>query len=368
MSSSVILRKSRFTEFRQITELLAHAPGEVEPAQLEGLFRDALAGHVQRLRDTYQACLGRLPEAAFGNVDYPDSDAAARHLAASLTCDEFLNSIASQLAASYPTAPRKFFLHIPKTAGSSVKVGFDKSGNYFVWDLSFDRRDVLLGEKSWGWLFQQLGFQHVLHSRPIIIAGHVEARALLNRRVVRSFDDVFTVVRHPEEMVVSALNYAFTTIIEKPGREDAIRFGSWVEAAGFEVPSSREEVTADMVEAILLSGSIGFEWSRILHRYLSLDETISGALDAISVLDMDVVDFGGLIEYMKSRHDIELPVENRSHHFVPDFASLSRRARIHVLSEICREDLALYDVLVRLMDDDGVLRPARDLTCRSFAV
>jgi hypothetical protein len=152
-------------------------------------------------------------------------------------------------------------------------------------------------------------------------------------------------------------------LIEHPGRKDARHFQRWVESAGYAAPTSPEDVTAAMAEAVLFSEGLTAEWRGLLLTYLSLDQTIEGALNAIAMLDMDVVEMAGLDRYMHREFDLALPTRNESMKFVPDFGSLSPKSRQHILNEICKDDLVLYDTLVSHMEhgDDGVLRPLRDL-------
>lgn len=362
MSTSPLLQRSRFARFAEIAALLAESDVAVQDVQtLEALFFNALEGRSQHVRDTYLACLERLPEAGVDQPDYPDRRTAARHLACSLTSDEYLSEFVRITTTAFLDAPRIFFLHVPKTAGSSVRAAFQSGGEHFVWDVSYGNRDVLVQERGWPWLFRELACQSAEPGRSIAVTGHMTAATLLTPGRVRDGDRAFTVVRRPEEAVVSALNYAFTRVLDHAGRADAHIFGGWIQRAGFMLPASPEDVTQEMAEAVLLAPDLSAEWSRLLLRYISPDGTIAGALNAASTLHMDVVTMGALPDYMASQFDLPLPVTNASRRFIPEFAALSRRAQIYVLSEICREDLALYDVVVRLMGDDGVLRPARDL-------
>ncbi|HKT53782.1 MAG TPA: hypothetical protein VJP88_04980 [Caulobacteraceae bacterium] len=360
MSTSAAFERSRFAQFGEIAALLAERDEAVrDEATLEGLFFAALEGQSQHVRDTYLACLERPPEAGVDLAAYPDRRAAAGHLARAVMSDEFLGEFVRIATTAFPDAPRTFFLHIPKTAGSSVRTAFQEGGCHFVWDVSYANRAVLVEERGWPWLFRELGRQSAEPRRGIAVTGHMTAASLLTPGRVRDGDRAFTVVRRPEEAVVSALNYTFTTVLNHPGRADADAFGGWIRKAGFALPASPQDVTPEMAEAVLLAPDLSAEWSRLLLRYLSPDGTIAGALNAASTLRMDVVAIEALRDYMASQFQLPLPLTNTSHRFIPEFAALGRRARIHVLSEICREDLALYDVLVRLMGDDGVLQLGR---------
>jgi hypothetical protein len=359
--------KSRFSDFRDIAEFLAsNIERNLDKTQLEFLLLRSMHAEHQRVRDTYQACLGRLPDPGFATKFYRNSAGAAAHLADCLRCEEFLGRLIELLTSSYQSAPRRFFLHIPKTGGSSIKVAFDARGEDFVWDTAFTAEEGLLAEKGWGWLYKQIGLQHLNPSRPIVFAGHMDVQTLLRSPgLVRSHDRAFTVVRRPQDAVVSALNYAFTVVLNHRDRYDAGVFRSWIQEAGFSPPRSREEVSAAMIEATLFSRGLVEEWSKLLVRYLSPDGAIQGVLGAIVTLDMHVVDVSVVNEYALSEFNLELPRENRSEVFVPDFESLSRQAQSHILGQICPEDLGLYEMLRTLMGDKGVLIPHEDIQLKS---
>ena len=53
-------------------------------------------------------------------------------------------------------------------------------------------------------------------SDALFVYGHIKLTWLISQDLVRPFDDCFTIVRDPEEMVLSQVNYVLTRFFARP--------------------------------------------------------------------------------------------------------------------------------------------------------
>lgn len=87
-------------------------------------------------------------------------------------------------------------------------------------------------------------FSRIGQSQPeyIKLSGHRTIRELFNDGIVRSTDRLFTVIRDPNEMFVSLINYILTRIIDDPGAHDSIHFAHYFKEAHIDLPDSIDAV------------------------------------------------------------------------------------------------------------------------------
>lgn len=129
--------------------------------------------------------------------------------------EEFQRGIIPLALHAFPEKRRLIFVHIPKSAGSNLtaKVG----GRY-------PSLPHTLSDRAWtppAALFTRLkSFVTDLHWSDTVYAhGHNTLQWFIAHRLIRSKDHVFTVLRDPQGLVISQINFVLTRMMED--QEDA---------------------------------------------------------------------------------------------------------------------------------------------------
>lgn len=355
---------SLYRNFSDIIESLAKIdPDSVLSAEtLTHHFTSELKGHKQHVRDTYQACLGRLAEPQFAVTKYASSKTAAKHIVTALTCPEFLIRVPQMLQQTFPQVPRTFFLHIPKTGGSDVIQRFQSQG-WFVWHDSWKDPEWLSEAGGVAALLKNIIDFSASETQHITFGGHFTISDLVRENHCRSYDNVFTIIRHPEEMIVSALNYYIMAMIDCPTRSDGRLWRSWLEGTGITPPDCDEDVTMKMVECLLFHPGFSRECENMILRHLSTDGTLSSAIENIKIYNVHVVGNEAANEFLHREFDVMPSAirHNISRRFVHHFDELPKKWRLHARTMLFPVDFSLFSLLADAMGNDGVVRPMRDL-------
>ena len=123
-----------------------------------------------------------------------------------LHSQRFQKNIISNILHAYPEKSRIIFLHIPKCAGSDLQGHLARQHpfvTYYWCEESWTRKADLFYELCN--LVRELAFSH-----SILVSGHVSLDYYASRGLIRPADRIFTVIRDPLEIAISAINYLLT--------------------------------------------------------------------------------------------------------------------------------------------------------------
>ena len=194
----------------------------------------------------------QLEYAAFGEVtgeprheEMWNSDIARDYLNSLLRSARFQQDIAARTLRAFPEKRRIFFVHIPKCAGTDLLSHLT---------LKYPRIRERWREHAWfdlEKLFRAVSdlVREVALSDAILMSGHVPLDYYIGAALLRPSDRVFTVVRDPVDISISAVNYVITRLQSNVGASvPDVDVKDWLCALGIDaVPA---EMTPQFVNDI----------------------------------------------------------------------------------------------------------------------
>ncbi len=190
---------------RSLFEVFAtYDPAHGLDGLLAGLNVDGIAP-----RHIYTAILGRPPE-SLQACRMPDAFNARDHMRGALKSPEFQRKIIALILNAYPEKHRLLFLHVPKCAGTDLRIGLS---------LRFPVLDIGLTRPEWTSREQLYEAVHeaavaLRYSNSLLMHGHIRIGDALKQELVRPTDTIFTVIRDPVEIILSNVNYIITRILQ----------------------------------------------------------------------------------------------------------------------------------------------------------
>jgi hypothetical protein len=309
-------------------------------------------------RDVYQVCLNRLPEfrPAPDDWQYANDRERAEHIVATLTCTEFRQSLVANVSATMPWVRRLFFVHIPRTAGTSVGRTIASHSELLVWHESyvndewFNRAMERLGCDPLTYAIRFLA-QFCTPGTPLLVMGHVPVSVLLSERLLRARDEVFTIVRPPLEIILSNLAYMVEVALGPSEAPDAIDWREWFRCLGCKARNPTEMQPQDFGR-IVRSARFGEEYGNPINRYLSLEEDPRSVADLMAYLNIKVLTAGTVSQYLRERLGVTKPLR------------LDNASNVGVRKRLVAEDMAF--IRKHLIDKDLYLWRRYDEATRSF--
>lgn len=122
--------------------------------------------------------------------------------------DDFQSGILPLVLNAYPEKKRLLFVHIPKCAGTDLRLHLERRFASFAAILAVGWRTPK--EELYRGLRQLV--LELRRSDTIFVYGHMRLGACVKTRIVRPCDRIVTVVREPEDIVVSHLNFVLSQI------------------------------------------------------------------------------------------------------------------------------------------------------------
>ena len=159
-------------------------------------------------RQLYAAALGRRPE-NLRAAQIPAGYIARDHLRGVLRSPEFQSKAIRLLLDAYPEKQRLLFVHVPKCAGTDLRIALSDR---------YPSLDSGLGDPVWtshAKLFETI-HRVALNARfsdTILLHGHVRLLRAVEDGLIRPHDRVISVIRDPLEIVISQVNYVITRIL-----------------------------------------------------------------------------------------------------------------------------------------------------------
>ncbi len=194
-------------------------PAPADPASLFRLFNcyektRGLSSILYRsdFRNTRRAQLDYAVYGEFGSDIIPGrswtEQEARDHLESLLYSARFQRHIITHVLRAFPEKRRFIFLHIPKCAGtdltSHLETRHPAVSKYWAEESWTKKADLFLSLAN---LIRDLQF-----SSSIFASGHVTLNYYSEHRLIRPADRIFTVIRDPVEIAISAVNYLLTRL------------------------------------------------------------------------------------------------------------------------------------------------------------
>ncbi len=295
------------------------------------------------------AVLGRLPE----NIHYAgltrDHFDARAYFTALLLSTEFQAGIVPNLLGAFPEKPRRFFVHVPRCGGTSLgetlalhacTIPHNALGARWVSGRGFldSVADICRGIPSY---------------EAIHVSGHYTLRFVIDGKLARFGDSIWTTVRPASELVLSYMNYILTVIDSDPefSRPDT---RLWSGLLGLRVPLSR-------LSPAQLRGLLPrmIREDQLLPRDLLChflgDGTAPSAVDLLAAGDVEVINSARLDQWREQRWQVPAPPwRNRSRSFFQwsDLHDGERRR----IGSLIRQDVALCRIIRAASSDALAVR------------
>lgn len=311
-------------------------------------------------RDVYQACLGRLPEFETSLLDwsYESPHERAAHIAACLTCTEFRTNFLDIVTRALPDERRIFFVHIPRTAGTSVQMLLERDYGGPIWhdsyadDAWFARKLAKVDCEPLAFTIRLLA-QLADPTSPLLLLGHVPLSVLLSRDLIRAGDQVFTIIRAPDAIVQSNLSYIVDVVTGDSDAPDAVDWRVWLAEIGCTIRGS-EQLSATALRRILRSERFAREYANPLTRYLAIGDQPDSVPGALNLVNGRALTIRTLPDFLSATFGTTkaLPMENQSESRAHEL--LGEDDLLFIRSELCAHDEPLW---ARYDEESGTFRP-----------
>jgi hypothetical protein len=290
------------------------------------------------------AVLGRLPQDIYysGLAAAPFEPAA--YFRSLLLGAEFQSNIVSNLLGAYPEKPRRFFVHIPRSGGTSL-------GETLATHCCTIAHNAIGPEWCSGEAFLQCvakTCRDIAAHDAIHVSGHYTLRFIVESGLARFGDSVWTSVRAPQDIVLSYMNYVLTLMQEDDAalRPDT---RTWAKQLGLDGPlgTPSPERLRTLLARMLRDDTL---LPRNLLCHFLGNGTADSALDLMAAADIEVIDSARLDTWREQRWAVAPPPwANRSRRFYT-WDSLSDGERRQI-SALIRQDVALYRAIATSMGD-----------------
>lgn len=265
-----------------------------------------------------------------------------------LTSTAFQKNVKDLLLNAFPEKKRRFFIHVPKCAGTDLSAHL--SARFPAIHQSLTSRDYSSQHRLFGELSQLIRIIPFFDF--VLVHGHMNLGAVLEARLLRPVDEMFTTLRNPIDITLSQTNYILTRIMQDAERG---AFGpdsrTWLHEVGLAVAPA--DVTRPMLDDLRLSllrdGSI--------NRPDTMCEWLGGGdaqevVDRLSELDAEVTTTRHYAGWLAGRWQIQSGT--RRNESVP---FLKREdlgpADLDYLHDISVQDRKLYADVEKRIDDAG---------------
>jgi hypothetical protein len=320
----------------QIFEALAAADGYSAGLQRLGEgFKCAGAPRLKRFY--YEEIMGRSPETASKAREIVDSPYDC--IREMLCSNEFMASHEVLFQRAFPNLIREFFLHVPKSGGTTVLQAFQSDDRFCPLHIfpGFDN----------GWFGDRLGYlrnvilrlQHP-NTQYVFMYGHPSASRVIDGGLKRGWDNVFTVLRDPIDACLSWVNYVLTQFCENPDHADVVLWRQRVEMS--DQSSLLDRATAvELVPKIL---------ERIVpdnpaSNLLGIEPHLGSVIETAAILGLKMIRFEQIDDYIRFRGIAQFNRMNVSKRFI-EFSELDQRVRL-MMYDKSAEDIKLYDWFTR---------------------
>jgi hypothetical protein len=320
------------------------------------------------VRDVYYICLNRLPETpSAATMVYETRAACARHIAECLSSREFRYRLPELIATSLPHLQRQFLVHIPRTGGTSLRRLIEDRCGILTWNESyvdldwFDWEASAHGTSGSAFMLRFLSQFGRREPPAFIYTGHYHLGSLITRQLIRPQDRVLAVLRDPREVVISTVNYILTVASNQTRSPDAVDWTFWLQSLDAEwqpgIPPS-----AALIKQLVRSERFHADHHDMMTRYLSLDGTLQGALDATMITACQTIWVDRIGTYAREVLGINEAIgrENSSNDIVRQTGALTPALKKFIDQSLCPLDRELVQRLPQSLWMQSPDRPTRD--------
>ena len=295
----------------------------------------------------FQSILGRQPDSLKASRK-PDSYNARNHIRGALHSEEFQRKIISLMLAAYPEKQRLLFVHVPKCAGTDLRIGL--SARYPTLGLGLTSPEWTSRQQLYDAIHQAaVGMQF---SDTILLHGHERLAGAVDRVMVRPTDTIITVIRDPVEISLSNINYIITRILQdQESGEEAPDTKGWRHALGIDhLPKEMpDEFIAQLAETMLHNPTISLPNSIC---YWLGNGDVQSVIKRLVLNDVEVTNTKHYTAWLRERWGIARAAKaNESRKFVTE-------DHIHdddrkFIESITANDREVYELLSRQIDESG---------------
>ncbi len=276
-----------------------------------------------------------------------DSGDQGKRLALSLVRSrEFQSNLIGFVIQAFPEKRRLSFVHIPKCGGTTVNALL---GRKFPWLNEHLIEPAWTDEKG---LFRALRMiaDRVQKSEFLFISCHHNIRWFLGQGIHRAGDRMFTVIRHPYEIVFSQVNYMIKRFRQDPNLT-APDTRDWAKQLGpdrFEGPWDNGRAKSIAIEL--------FDNARLtrhdLLRYYLGDGQVQGALEDIRKSGIEIVSLDSLDRWLEEEWGVRTALKENQSEPILKIQDLDI-ARTTKLIENCAEEVGFHDFLLKVHASPG---------------
>jgi hypothetical protein len=263
-----------------------------------------------------------------------------------LTSEEFRRGVVRNFLNAFPEKARLLFVHIPKCAGSDLAANLSR--RYWPVVGTMDNPHWMTIEQRLNYLREQVLAVPFVDS--FLLRGHVRLRYYVNQGLIRPGDQIFTIVRNPVDLVVSAINYRLTRLSNDPtGKTPDTRM--WLGEMGikqFPADASDEDLVAFGRRMLRMPRVVG---SNTLCNALGNGDAAS-ALDNIAASDIEITDITRYEAWLRDRWAITSSARANTSRKYLTTATLAPAERA-LIEEKTQEDQVLFAQLTRQLDACG---------------
>lgn len=224
-----------------------------------------LAEEVSDVDDAYVVCLGRpIDEVAIKHG--VRTEPVGKVIKDMLESDELREQVTQRILRRHAEVRRGFYIHVPKTAGTSVKAALQSREDWVSLDTAWlrDRKEMPLD--------RMLGRLSRLHGKlsngveMLWLSGHTALCEYTTAGMIRPNDLVFGTIRNPLELYVSEANYIVRKIVQHPLQPTSLLRSQWLTEAAL-----GPDADLSTAARALLFGSEGFrvEMQNIMTRFFA---------------------------------------------------------------------------------------------------
>lgn len=249
-------------------------------------------------RDVYSVMLDRLPDAkATPILENTAHYSPLAHVCEILSSAEFSGACASFVLKALPDKEPIFFVHIPKTAGTTLKDALRASAPCLPWDGMFAQQYWLRGAYGNLGQYRFLTSHWRNHSEPLWMTGHYRLRKVISDGTFKSGHRGFTVFRHPLDIVISQLNYMATCLRRTPERRDSVKWRAQIQGVSTEFDPNNPIINGVIADRIVRSDFFRMDYGNIMSNYLGEEDlSLSSVIRNVRATGLDIVQIGELSE------------------------------------------------------------------------
>jgi hypothetical protein len=151
--------------------------------------------------------LGRLPKTPDAFIERIEGTPPENRMRLLFRSAEYARPLGRRIMAAFPENRRTYFLHVPKTGGTTANAAMSRSGRFIVTPtLTVMNEDTSLKNiqtyvRNTSILLKKCPDAH------FFLVGHPTARELIQHNLVRAGDTVFSMVRDSNDLFESFFNY-----------------------------------------------------------------------------------------------------------------------------------------------------------------